>query len=63
MNNSKTHLIEMIPAHTMTLKEVMSKPSKKAKHAIERYKEIRLKKDTAIRYLLKSDELEGDHRY
>src|SRR2546430_17066708 len=63
MNNSKTYLIEMIPAYAMTLEEVVSKPSKKAKCAIRRYKEIRLKKSTAVRYLLKLSELEGDHRH
>ena len=41
----------------------MCQPSKKAKRAIERYEEIRLKKGTAVRYLLKSGELEGDHRH
>jgi len=63
MNNSKTRLIGMAPAYAMTLEEVVSKPSKKAKHAIGRYEEIRLKKGTAVRYLLKPDELEGDHRH
>src|SRR3954464_10427890 len=63
MNNSKTRLIGMAPAYAMTLEEVVSKPSKKAKRAIGRYEEIRLKKGTAVRYLLKSGELEGDHRH
>src|SRR2546429_5740994 len=36
MNNNKTHLIRMSPAHAMTLEEVESKPSKKAKCAIRR---------------------------
>src|SRR5207245_7354621 len=62
MNNSKTRLIGMAPAYAMTLEEVVSKPSKKAKHAIGRYEEIRLKKGTVVRYLLKQGELEGDHR-
>src|SRR5947199_10268432 len=63
MNNSKTCLIGMALAYAMTLEEVVSKPSKKAKRAIERYEEIRLKKDTAVRYLLKPGELKGDHRH
>ena len=63
MNNSKTRLIRMAPAYAMTLEEVVSKPSKKAKRAIGRYEEIRLKKGTAVRYLLKPGELEGDHRH
>jgi hypothetical protein len=53
----------MALAYAITLEEVMSKPSKKAKHAIGRYEEIRLEKDTAVRYLLKLGELEGDHRH
>src|SRR3954465_15697314 len=53
MNNSKTRLIGMAPVYAMTLKEIVSKPSKKAKRAIGIYKEIRLKKGTAVRYLLK----------
>src|SRR5256885_13964191 len=57
MNNSKTYLIRMSPAHAMTLEEVESKPSKKAKRAIGRYEEIKLKKGTAVRYLLKSGEI------
>ena len=40
MNNSKTRLIGMSPAHAMTLDEVESKPSSKAKRAIGRYEEI-----------------------
>src|SRR5947199_5367940 len=63
MNNSKTRLIRMAPAYAMTLEEVVSKPSKKAKHAIRRYEEIRLKKSTAVRYLLKLSELKGNHRH
>ena len=63
MNNSKTRLIGMAPAYAMTLEEVVSKPSKKAKRTIGRYEEIRLKKSTAVRYLLKLSELKGDHRY
>src|SRR5437763_6963816 len=63
MNNSKTRLIGMEPAYAMTLEEVVTKPSKKANRAIGRYEEIRLKKGTAVRYLLKLGELEGDHRH
>src|SRR3954471_21033113 len=63
MNNSKTRLIGMSPAHAMTLEEVESKPSSKAKWAIGRYEEIKLKKGTAVRYLLKLGELKGDHRH
>src|SRR6266487_418712 len=63
MNNSKSRLIGMAPAYAMTLEEVVSKPSKKAKRAIGRYEEIRFKKGTAVRYLLKPGELEGDHRH
>ena len=63
MNNSKTRLIRMVPAYAMTLEEIVSKSSKKAKHAIRRYEEIRLKKGTAVRYLLKLNELEDDHRH
>ena len=63
MNNSKTRLIGMSPAHAMTLEEVESKPSSKAKRAIGRYEEIKLKKGTAVRYLLKPGKLEGDHRH
>src|SRR5215470_10313100 len=39
MNNSKTCLIGMLPAHAMTLEEVELKPSSKAKQAIGRYEE------------------------
>src|SRR3954470_19402279 len=53
----------MAPAYAMTLEEVVSKPSKKAKRAIGRYEKIKLKKGTAVRYLLKPGELEGDHRH
>ena len=53
----------MSPAHAMTLEEVESKPSSKAKQAIGRHEEIKLKKGTAVRYLLKLDELKGDHRH
>ena len=63
MNNSKTRLIRMSPARAMTLEEVESKPSSKAKRAIGRHEEIKLKKGTAVRYLLKPGELEGDHRH
>src|SRR2546423_15699692 len=63
MNNSKTRLIRMSPARAMTLEEVESKPFSKAKRAIGRHEEIKLKKGTAVRYLLKSGELEGDHRH
>src|SRR3954466_4942471 len=63
MNNSKTRLIGMSSARVMTLEEVMSKPSSKAKWAIGRYEEIKLKKGKAVRYLLKPGELEGDHRH
>src|SRR6266496_5302760 len=62
LNNNKTHLIGMSPAHAMTLEEVESKPSKKPKRAIGKDEEIKLQKGTAVRYLLKADELEGDHR-
>jgi hypothetical protein len=62
LNNSKTCLIEMSPACTMTLEEVESKPSKKLKRAIEKDEKIKLQKDIAVRYLLKAGELEGDHR-
>ena len=34
----------------------------KAKRAIGKDKEIKLQKGTAVRYLLKAGELEGDHR-
>src|SRR5277367_6828402 len=63
MNNSKTRLIGMAPAHAMTLEEVESKPSSKAKWAIGRYEEIKLKKGIAVRYLLKPGKLEGDYRH
>src|SRR6266480_4424175 len=62
LNNSKTRLIGMSPAHAMTLEEVESKPSKKAKRAIGKDEEIKLQKGIAVRYLLKPGELEGDHR-
>src|SRR3954453_16061746 len=63
MNNSKTRLIRMASAYAMTLEEVVSKPSKKAKRAIGKYEEIKLKKGTAVRYLLKLNKLKGDHKY
>src|SRR3954467_1913958 len=63
MNNSKTHLIGMAPAHAMTLDEVELKPSSKAKRTIGGHEEIKLKKGTAIRYLLKPGELKGDYRH
>src|SRR5256714_13572623 len=63
MNNSKTRLIRMSPAHAMTLEEVESKPSSKAKRTIGRHEEIKLKKGTAVRYLLKLGKLEGDYRH
>src|SRR5436305_14632764 len=47
----------------MSLEEVVSKSSKKAKRDIGRYEDIRVKKGTAVRYLLKPGELEGDHRH
>src|SRR6266498_2027068 len=53
LNNNKTCLIGMLPAHAMTLKEVESKPSKKPKRAIRKDEEIKLQKGTAVRYLLK----------
>src|SRR6266542_568188 len=62
LNNSKTCLIGMSPAHAMTLEEVESKPSKKSKRAIGKDEEIKLQKGTVVRYLLKADELEGNHR-
>src|SRR3954454_11970660 len=62
LNNSKTRLIGMSPARAMTLEEVESKPSKKPKRAIGKDEEIKLQKGTAVRYLLKAGELEGDHR-
>ncbi|CAB4459890.1 unnamed protein product [Rhizophagus irregularis] len=63
MNNSKTRLIGMSPTRAMTLDKVESKPSSKAKRAIGRYEEIKLKKGMAVRYLLKPGELEDDHRH
>ena len=62
MNNSRTRLIGMTPAHATTLEEVESKPSKKPKCAIRKDEEINLQKGTAVRYLLKAGELEEDHR-
>ncbi|GBC36908.2 hypothetical protein RIR_jg29144.t1 [Rhizophagus irregularis DAOM 181602=DAOM 197198] len=62
LNNSKTRLIGMSPARAMTLEKVESKPSRKAKCAIGKDEEIKLQKGTAVRYLLKPGELEGDHR-
>src|SRR6266480_4512923 len=62
LNNSKTRLIGMSPARAMTLEEVESKPSKKPKRAIRKDEEIKLQKDTAVRYLLKTGKLKGDHR-
>src|SRR5947199_2811275 len=46
----------------MTLEEVELKPSKKPKRAIRKDEKIKLQKGTAIRYLLKAGELEGDHK-
>ena len=43
MNNSKTRFIGISPAHAMTLEEVESKPSSKAKQTIGRHEEIKLK--------------------
>ncbi|CAB5393390.1 unnamed protein product [Rhizophagus irregularis] len=63
MNNSKTRLIGMTPAHAMTLEEVESQPSSKPKRVIGRYEEVKLKKSMMVRYLLKPGELEGDHRH
>ena len=57
MNNSRTRLIGMTPAHATTLEEVESKPSKKPKRAIGKDEEIKLQKGTAVRYLLKAGEL------
>src|SRR6266542_1299933 len=62
LNNNKTCFIGMSPAYAMTLEEVESKPSKKPKHIIGKDEEIKLQKGTAVRYLLKAGELEGDHR-
>ena len=54
----------MSPARAMTLEEVESKPSKKpTKRAIGKDEKIKLQKGTAVRYLLKAGELEGDHRH
>ena len=44
MNNSKTRLIGMSPARAMTLEEVESKPSSKAKRAIGRHEEIKVQR-------------------
>ncbi len=63
MNNSRTYLIRILPAHAIILKEVESKSFNKAKQVIKRYEKMKLKKDTVIRYLLKSGKLEGDHRH
>ena len=62
LNNSKTRLIGMSSARAMTLEEVESKPSKKPKRAIGKDEKIKLQKGTAVRYLLKTGKLEGDHR-
>src|ERR1043165_2402792 len=62
LNNSKTRLIGMSSARAMTLEEVESKSSKKPKRAIGKDEEIKLQKGTAVRYLLKAGELEGNHR-
>ncbi|UZO01663.1 uncharacterized protein OCT59_020174 [Rhizophagus irregularis] len=61
-DGGKTRLIGMSPARAMTLEEVESKPSKKPKRAIGKDEKIKLQKGTAVRYLLKAGELEGDHR-
>ena len=63
MNNSKIHFIRMSSAHAMTLEEVESKPSNKAKRAIGRHEEIKLKKGIAVTYLLKLGELKGNHKH
>ena len=63
LNNSKTHLIKMSPAHAMILKEVESKPSKKPKYTIGKEENIKLQKGTIVRYLLKVGKLEADHRH
>ena len=63
MNNSRTRLIGMTPAHATTLEEVESKPSRKAKRAIGKDEEVKLQKGTAVRYLLKPGKLKGDHRH
>ncbi len=52
----------MSPAYVMTLEEVESKSSKKPKRTIRKDEKIKLQKGTAVRYLLKAGELEGDHR-
>ena len=52
----------MLPARAMTLEKVESKPSKKSKRVIGKDEEIKLQKDTAVRYLLKAGELKGDYR-
>ena len=41
--------IGMSPAHAMTLEEVESKPSRKAKRTIRKDEEIKLQKGTAVR--------------
>ncbi|CAB5189410.1 uncharacterized protein OCT59_016728 [Rhizophagus irregularis] len=48
-----------MPAHAIILDKVKLKPSSKAKQAIGKHEEIKLKKSTAVRYLLKPGELEG----
>jgi len=63
LNNNKTRLIGMSPAYVMTLEEVESKSSKKPKRTIRKDEKIKLQKGTAVRYLLKAGELEGDHRH
>src|SRR5205814_663930 len=63
MNNSRTRLIGMTPAHATTLEEVESKPSKKSKRAIGKDEEVKLQKGTAVRYLLKPGELEGEYKH
>ncbi|GBC14977.2 hypothetical protein RIR_jg10099.t1 [Rhizophagus irregularis DAOM 181602=DAOM 197198] len=55
----KTRLIGIVPAHAIILDKVKLKPSSKAKQAIGKHEEIKLKKSTAVRYLLKPGELEG----
>ncbi|CAI2196632.1 9000_t:CDS:1, partial [Funneliformis geosporum] len=42
-------------------KKVKSKPSSKAKNAIEKDEKIKLQKGIVVKYLLKLGELEGDH--
>ncbi|PKC53296.1 hypothetical protein RhiirA1_479581 [Rhizophagus irregularis] len=51
--------ISKLPAHAIILDKVKLKPSSKAKQAIGKHEEIKLKKSTAVRYLLKPGELEG----